>query len=90
MTLTLAQPMTGWLATANYPTCDQCGAELGYAEAHDGDGICDVCRMENDPFTGIGAWTESEIEADAAHVAELVECGDLCGLGIPFKYGDSK
>lgn len=39
----------------------------------------------DDPFD---PWTEAEMDADAAHVAELVECGDLCGMtvfGVPFR-----
>jgi hypothetical protein len=38
-------------------------------------------------------WNNDSMDADAAHVAELVECGDLCGLtiyGIPWRINDDQ
>lgn len=28
------------------PTCERCDAQLGYAEVHDGDNVCDKCHRE--------------------------------------------
>lgn len=70
------------------PTCDECHAELQYAEVMDGDGLCDLCHAEMvnppDPFATVELSPE-EMDAHAKETHARVLRGEL---SAEFVYGE--